>query len=164
MNAFVIDAFEFCRLNARREGAFAVADLVRFSEDCADSSGTLQWSLEGGANKLGYPQFTLSVSATVQLMCRRCLTPFQFELMSKSTLILANDDEIADEIEALLDDEAIDVIVGSKVFNINELVEDEALLALPLSPKHTVCPDAALVDVVQPEKELPFSALKSLKQ
>jgi uncharacterized protein len=164
MNAFVIDAFEFCRLKEHREGSIAVADLARFAEDCADTSGTLQWSLDGGASKLGHPQFTLSVSATVQLMCQRCLTVYAFDMASTSLLILANDDEIADEIEELLDDEAIDVIVGSRAFNIRELVEDEALLALPLSPKHPVCQDSTMVDVARTEKELPFSALKGMKQ
>jgi uncharacterized protein len=164
MNAFVIDAFEFCRIKERREGAIAVADLPRLVEDCADTSGTLQWSLEGGMHKLGFPQFSLSVSATVQLMCQRCLTPYPFVIGPTSILVLAKDDEAADEIEAMLDDESIDVIVGNKAFNIRELIEDEALLALPLSPRHPVCPDVSLMEAAQDEKELPFSALKGLKQ
>ena len=42
------------------------------------------------------------------------------------------------------------------------LVEDEALLSLPLSPRHAVCPGP--VQEVQKEKaESPFSVLKNLK-
>lgn len=143
MDASVIDAFEFCQLNGRLEGETSVADLSRLVEDCADSSGVLRWTLVGGTTRLGHAQMTLTVDATVRLMCQRCLTPFDFAIAAKSTLILAGSDERADEIEELLDDESLDVIVGSKAFDVIELVEDEAMLALPLSPRHEVCPDRA---------------------
>ncbi|MES2932535.1 MAG: YceD family protein [Pseudomonadota bacterium] len=164
MNAFVIDVFEFSRVKERREGSVAVAEFSRLSEDCADNSGTLHWLLEGGTSKLGYPQLTLSVTGVVQLMCQRCLTSYAFNVAAKSLLILAKNDESADEIDALMDDDTIDVIVGTKEFNITDLIEDEALLALPLSPRHEVCPDPAVLDAFQSKKESPFSALKDMKQ
>ena len=76
MNAFVIDAFDFCRINGSREGVTPVAEMTRLTQDCADTSGTLAWKIAGATSKLGYPQLTLSVSGTVQLVCQRCLTPF----------------------------------------------------------------------------------------
>jgi uncharacterized protein len=33
-----------------------------------------------------------------------------------------------------------------------DLIEDEALLALPQSPKHEVCPDTGLLDKLKTEK------------
>lgn len=164
MNAYIIDAFEFCRQKERREGTFAVAELGRLVEDCADTSGEVRWILQGGTGGHGYPQWDLQVNATVQLMCQRCLTPFAFDLASRSTLILARDDEKADEMEVSLEDESVDVIVGSKAFNIFELIEDEALLALPLAPRHLQCQDAVLTSSASDEKELPFSGLLGLKQ
>ena len=164
MNAFVIDVFEFSRVKERREGTVAVAQFGRLSDDCADNSGTLHWLLEGGANKLGYPQLILSVSGVVQLMCQRCLTAYTFPIAAKSVLVLATDEGSADEIDMILEDETIDVIVGAKEFNIADLIEDEALLALPLSPKHVICPDPAVLDAFQSKKESPFSALKDMKQ
>ena len=160
MNAFVIDAFDFCRINGSREGATPVADMTRLTKDCFDASGTITWRLEGSVGKSGYPQLRLSVSGTVQLTCQRCLTPFGYEIDSSTVLVLAKDDEHADEVEAIIDDEAIDVIVGSRTMHIADLVEDEALLALPFSPKHDVCPDTALVDSIVTEKKSPFAALK----
>ncbi len=161
MNAFVIDAFDFCRINGSREGATPVAEMTRLTKDCFDSSGTLAWKLVGSAGK-GYPQLTLSVSGTVQLTCQRCLTPFAYAIDSTTVLVLAKDDEHADEVEEIIDDEAIDVIVGSRAMNIADLVEDEALLALPFSPKHDACPDSTLVDSITTEKKSPFAALKGL--
>ena len=164
MNTYVVDAFEFCRQKEFREGKIAVAQLSRLLEDCADDSGEINWSLQGGMHEHGYPQWQLKVNASVQLMCQRCLTPFAFQIAANSILILARDDEKADEMEVSLDDESIDVIVASRAFNLLELIEDEALLALPLAPKHAACQDEDMPDAVADEKELPFLGLKGLKQ
>jgi uncharacterized protein len=165
MDAFVIDAFEFCRLNERREGDIPVADLGRVSQDTADKSGAISWSLQGGRDSQGHPQLTLAASGQVKLMCQRCLTPFSFDIESETALVLAQDEASVDAIEALIDDESVDVIAGSHAMNIVELIEDEVLLSMPLSPKHDVCPDqAALEALKKTEKESPFAALKNLKQ
>lgn len=164
MNSFVIDAFSFARGAERREGQIAVADMPRLLADCADSSGQINWTLVGGNHQMDVPQLALQISGQVQLMCQRCLHSFAFEVASSSVLILAKDDDQADELEAMLDDESLDVILASQTFNLFELIEDEALLALPLSPRHEVCPDASLLEKVQNDKELPFATLKGLQQ
>jgi uncharacterized protein len=81
-------------------------------------------------------------------MCQRCLTAFGFVVDSQSDLILARDEDSADEMEALFDDDEFDVVVGSKAFDVMNLIEDEVLLAIPQSPKHTVCPDHFVDGVV----------------
>jgi uncharacterized protein len=164
MNAFAIDAFQFSRLKERREGELAVADFARLGEELADRSGTIRWALQGGADALGHPQLTMSVSATVRLMCQRCLSPFAFEVAAESVLVLAKDDAAADEIDAMLADDSIDVIVGSKAMNVLELIEDEVLLAILLSPKHAVCPDQVGQDVeaaASAKRSSPFEVLKN---
>ncbi|MFM9434872.1 uncharacterized protein ACFDR9_001934 [Janthinobacterium sp. CG_23.3] len=163
MNAFVIDAFDFCRINGSREGVTPVAEMTRLIKDCADSSGSLAWRIDGGTSKLGYPQLTLSVTGTVQLECQRCLSPYAYDIDASTILVLAKDDEHADEIEEIINDESIDVIVGSRTMDGAALIEDEALLALPQVPKHEVCPDSALLDSATTEKKLPFAGLKDFK-
>jgi uncharacterized protein len=140
MAALLFDAFQFGRLKQSREGETAVAELERLARDTVDRSGVLRWTVQGGVSG-GYPQLTLAVTGTVQLLCQRCLLPFAFEIDSESTLILARDEKSADEIDAALGDDAIEVIVGSNELNLIDLIEDEALLALPGSPRHEACPD-----------------------
>ncbi len=165
MKAFVIDAFEFCRLKERREGEVAESDLPRLAEESVDKAGSLRWSLQGGCNMHGHAQLVLSVAGTVNLMCQRCLTAFPFTIASDSVLVLAQDEASADEIDALLADESVEVVVGSRDFDILQLVEDEALLAIPLSPKHETCPDQlAPHKSGSAEKVSPFAVLKNLKQ
>ncbi|MBA5608363.1 DUF177 domain-containing protein [Duganella sp. FT3S] len=163
MSAVVIDAFEFCRTNGISEGVTPVAEMTRLTKDCADQSGTISWKLEGSTSKQGFPQIRLSVSGTVQLVCQRCLTPYAYKIDSSTLLMLGKDDAHADEIEEMIDDETIDVIVGTRSMSVADLVEDEALLALPHTPKHDVCPDVALVKAAQSAKPSPFDALKGLK-
>ncbi len=163
MSAFVIDAFEFCRNGGHREGVTQVAEMTRLVADCADNSGALSWSIDGSLTKQGYPALTLTVAGPVKLVCQRCLGPFEYEIDSSTMLVLGKDDEEADQIEEILDDESIDVIVGSHACDIRQLLEDEALLALPQAPKHEVCPDTKLLDALKTEKVSPFAALKNLK-
>ena len=161
MNAFLIDAFEYSRHKEHREGDVAVSDFSRLTEELADKSGSVHWSLQGDVDSLGFSQLKLLVAGSVQLMCQRCLVPFTFEIVSESKLILAKDEAKADEIDAMLADDTIDVIVGSKALNIAELIEDEALLAIPLSPKHDSCPDHAALERLQGAKKAsPFAVLK----
>ena len=170
MQAFVIDAFTFSRLEEQRSGSTLVADLSRLSKESANTDGELNWSLQGGKDKLGHAQLALTVSGTIQLMCQRCLTPFAFDIDSESILILAKNEENADEIEALLEDDEVDVVVGSKTFDIMDLIEDEALLAIPQSPKHAVCPDlplasadtTAAIEAEVGKKASPFAVLKKI--
>ncbi|WP_027863719.1 YceD family protein [Massilia alkalitolerans] len=163
MSAFVIDAFEFCRNSGHREGTTPVAEMTRLAADCVDKSGEIRWSIDGGLTKQGYPSMTLAVAGPVKLVCQRCLTPMEYEIDSSTVLVLGKDDEDADGIEEVLDDESIDVIVGSRECDIRQLLEDEALLALPQAPKHEVCPDTKLLDTLKTEKVSPFAALKNLK-
>ncbi|RYE68492.1 MAG: DUF177 domain-containing protein [Oxalobacteraceae bacterium] len=163
MSAFVIDAFEFCRSKGYREGVTPVAQMTRLAADCADPSGEITWSIQGGQTKQGYPAMTLAVEGKVNLVCQRCLGPFAYHIDSSTMLVLGKDDADADEIEEVLDDESIDVIVGSHEADLRQLLEDEALLALPQAPKHEVCPDTKLIDSLKSDKVSPFAALKSLK-
>ena len=163
MSAFVIDAFEFSRSNGHRDGVTPVASMSRLGKDCADQSGELVWAVDGAVTSEGYPALVLSVSGAVQLMCQRCLTPFAFDMHSSTTLVLGKDDEEADQIEEALDDESIDVIVGSRSVDVRDLIEDEALLALPQVPKHDFCPSSKLLDELKAVKPSPFASLKDLK-
>lgn len=165
MNAFVIDAFEFCRLKQQAQGEIPVAELGRLAQETVDRSGTIHWTLSGDIDKLGHAQLSLAVSGAVNLICQRCLTVLNFEIDSKSLLVLAKDEAQADTIEELLDDDEIDVIVGSAAFDVNYLIEDDALLALPVAPKHDVCPDGSVAaEAKGAERASPFEVLKKLKQ
>lgn len=163
METLLFDPFDFCRRKEERAGTIAIAELSRLAKESADRAGALEWRLSGGTSRLGQPQLTLSVKGLVKLTCQRCLTPFEYEIDSEARLVLAKDEAEADEIQAMLNDDSVEAIVGSGEMDIVALVEDEALLSLPLSPRHEVCPDTSLAER-QNKKESPFAVLRSLKK
>ncbi|MDB5825249.1 MAG: hypothetical protein JWR21_3953 [Herminiimonas sp.] len=167
MSAFIIDAFQFCRQQERREGKVAVSDLRRLSEELSGvPTGLLHWSLVGGSDRQGRPQLQVSATGLVQLRCQRCLGPMPFDLASHSVLVLAPDEATADELDQLLEEEEVEVVVGSSAMNFLTIVEDEALLALPLAPRHDHCPEPLEPVSDKPGEEArksPFAALKNLK-
>ena len=163
----VIDAFAFCRGGERQSGRFSLVELGRLRSECASSEDGdgVEWELTGTAHSSGYPMLQLSIRGTVHLLCQRCLAPFVFQIHSETNLILAADEAKADELDATLEEEEIEVIAGSRTFDIVSLIEDEALLAIPLSPKHEVCPkdksSAEKLDAfAKAKKESPFAAIK----
>lgn len=159
-----IDTFLFCSSEEERLGQCELASLTRLVADCASDKGVLSWRLVGKAKgKMERPTLLLQVQGEVGLLCQRCMTPYTFSLQSSTELIVAQNEEEADELDRLLQKEAVEVILASASLNMLDLVEDEALMALPLSPKHKECVSAWTL----PEEESgsrPFDVLNKLRQ
>jgi uncharacterized protein len=154
-----IDSARFCKENQTLSGVFAPADLPRLAaEVLADSSFSVAWQAKGES-----PDFLeLSLQSTVQLKCQRCLDSmeepidvvYRFEFVKDEDAAQAYDEE-SDELDAL---------VHSRQFDLQELIEDEMLMALPLVSLHEACPTAGAVAFLpKDEKPNPFAALKNLK-
>ncbi len=162
MSATAVDVFEFCRLGQQLSDASPVGAFGRLTAEAADGGGEIRWSFAGGRHPKGSPQLVMKVEGAVNLICQRCLTPYSHPIDSETVLVLGRDEAEADELEESLDDDSIDVIVGSSALDLLQLVEDEVLLSLPLSPRHDICPGDA--PAVAPDKpQSPFAVLKTLK-
>lgn len=162
MSAKIVDSFEFCKQQQQLAGQTTVAEFARLSAELAASSGTLDWAISGGQHSSGVPQLSLKVQGQISLVCQRCLSPMPHSLSSESTLLLARDEADADDVEARIDDERLDVVAGSTSMDLMALLEDEALLALPLSPKHAQCP-GDVPSAGSEKAESPFAVLKKLR-
>ncbi len=164
MNSYLIDPFGFCKNGESISGRTPVSELERLASVCADSSVELVWEVSGSLDGLQRPRLLLDVAGSVRLVCQRCLDSLVYELDSSTVVMVARTEEEADEMEESLEDEdAVEVIVSGGKVDVMVLVEDEALLALPLSAKHEICPDSS-VDKWKEKRESPFSALKKLKR
>jgi len=163
MSNTIVDGFAFCRLGEQREGVTPVVQFARVAAEASKSEGEIRWSFQGGRHPKGYPQLKMAVEGEVSLVCQRCLLPFSYGFDTQSLLVLASDEADADATEEAVDDDSIDVIVGSSTLDLLQLVEDEVLLSLPLSPRHPHCPDGGSVPA--PEKpDSPFAVLQKLKK
>ena len=162
MSSTIVDGFAFCRGAEQRAGATPVTEFARLAAETASPSGAVRWSFQGGQHAKGYPQLLMAVAGEVSLVCQRCLLPMSHAFDTQARLVLARDESDADATEEALDDEEIDVIVGGESIDLLQLVEDEVLLSLPISPRHAECPGGA--PVAAPDKpDSPFAVLKKLK-
>ncbi|MBB2916399.1 DUF177 domain-containing protein [Cupriavidus alkaliphilus] len=184
-----LDLFAMCRKGESLAGDVAVRDLPRILAETAAQAPasapdeTFAYTATGfvreEAAEPGAPVAQrLFLDVTVQgrmwLDCQRCLAPYAQPIDAATRFEVVESEEAADA--APMDDDEVDVIAGSKRFSLLELIEDEVLLALPVAPKHDVCPtvheslvtgsDGEAQPEAEPEEEKrpsPFAALAGLK-
>ncbi len=107
----------------------------------------------------------LSAEASLSLICQRCLAPLLEHIEARRDFLFAPDEASAAELDADSED---DVLAMTRSLDLRALVEDELLLALPLVPRHPVCPEPLPVPAddaeIEPERPNPFAALAALKR
>jgi uncharacterized protein len=142
-------------------------------QDVADfDQKTVTWSARGEAvTSVGaspQPWLHLQVKAQMPMTCQRCLTVVEIALDLDRHFRF-----VADEAIAMAEDDAADedLLVVSKQFDLQALIEDELLMALPIVPKHVVCPGEVKLASTDEEfkaaltqKPNAFAALGSLKK
>jgi len=171
MDRLYIDTLEFARLGRKLEGRAPLQQFSRLVGDLPAQAGdaVVSWSLSGESTLAGLSFLDVRVQACVTLLCQRCLSPFEYPVDSRNRLQLVKfEADLEDESD--LDEDEIERIVGSKRFDVLELVEDELILGLPYVPRHEVCPSdptlpyAGAKEVERNVRPSPFAVLGKLKK
>jgi uncharacterized protein len=153
-----IDPFEFARTGERASGELPLSSMSRIEMPTRD--GALHWTARGSMNgRHGAPRLDLDADGSVTLTCQRCLQPMQQPVAIHARFLVAADEDAAD---ALDQDDDYDVVVGLPGLDLDQLIEDEVILALPSAPRHQVCPDGATDASAVVSKPSPFAALAAL--
>jgi DUF177 domain-containing protein len=129
----VIDSLQFARAALERRGVVGMERLPRLAQSQCSTEG-LEYHLRGGRAGNGKPCLWLSVKGSVQLLCQRCLDPFQVPIAIDAELQLAESQREISEA-----DDEIDRVLASRQMDVGSLVEDEVILALPMVPRHERC-------------------------
>jgi uncharacterized protein len=162
---------------AAEEGTLAAVDLIakypRLVSELADPAEDIavRWEADGaqraGATGGPVPWLHLVASAVVPLVCQRCLTPVETGLEVDRWFRFVPDEATA---EAEDDASEEDLLVTSRDFNLQELVEDELLMEIPVTPVHEVCPVPVKLSVADADfeeseaaKPSPFAVLGALR-
>jgi len=130
----VINPLEFARDGGRLAGALDIALLTRLQELLYCDQGTVNYSLDGAVDSKARPALRIHISGTIVVQCQRCLGPLSILLKLSSSLMLAEKGQMPDS-EAL-EDPSLDWIPAEEEIDPAALVEEEILLALPMSPRH----------------------------
>jgi uncharacterized protein len=173
-----IDMGELAELAARkacREMRIDSRDLPRLaqlvaghdqsSENAASKTAGLTTGVQFGDGPEGFPRVQLTITGCVNLECQRCLRPFECPVDIDTVLTVLNNEDQADQVEDSFDI----VLIDTDGLNINAVIEDEILAALPMAPVHG--PGSECVDLGQASIETktdtvqmhrPFDELASL--
>lgn len=166
-----LDVTAFAKAAGELTGRWPLAQLDRLAGS-ADASSALRsevsWQARGEwrVGRGGEGQVWLHVAATTRLPleCQRCLKPVDTPLDIARDFLFVHGEDAAAQLDADSED---DVLALTRSLDLHELIEDELLLALPLVPRHEVCPQPLHVppsDEVLEEKPNPFAALAALKR
>jgi len=159
-----VDVFELAARGERIEGEIALARLPRLAGSLLGTEGSLRYEVRGLVDADGYPGADLSLRGRLRLECQRCNAALEFILERDTRFRFVHSEP---ELDALpLEDDEVDVVVGSQTMDLPGWVEDEAILSLPLVPRHESCiPAEGSVDRAEPtaERPSPFAVLAALK-
>jgi len=154
--AGTVDGLAFARGREEVSGSIGIDDLPRLADSGCEAA-TLQYTLRGGESAKGRPCLSLAITGQVRLVCQRCLEPLEIPLAATCELELA---ETPAEIDAA--DDATDRVLATRAMVIAELVEDEAILALPMVPMHEHCETS--ITKAGPAAASAFAALAGLRK
>lgn len=146
-----IDAAELARSQASWEGDFKATRFPRLGEAAAADTPAVSARLQFDQWN-GLPAVRGRVSGALELVCQRCLKPYQYYADESFELILAGS---AEDLNVVPESHEA-VVVDAARLDLHWLVEEQLLLAIPLAPKHedeAECRSVSVADAVEVSKE-----------
>ena len=161
-----IDPFRLCEARASLSGPVPLKQMQRLKSFLASDSGEIDVVLDFDIDELGVPFVKGQLKAELQLICQRCLEPFSFPVNQQSVLAWVRSDQEAERLPLRFEP----YLVETNPLILNDVIEDELLLALPQIPMHadSECPASKWLkkqhtDSTDESNDNPFSVLANLK-
>ena len=174
-----LDIAAFTKAGQSLQGSTALSAFARLLQELPVGSDaaelSVHWQVTGEfvpeAGGAGQNWLYLQAQTQLPLTCQHCLQPVQVPLQVDGAFRFVKDEATAE----LQDEECEeDLLVMSRSFDLMALIEDELLMALPLVPRHTECPQPLDFDAegaasttadAAPglERPHPFAALAALR-
>jgi len=176
-----VDLRRFARESQTVSGSFAIRRLTRLIEGLpeqplvrdvraipAQDTGVVWFGLMGQLPLGRKPQVTLKVQAKILLICQRCMKPMTLTVNETVLFdVVRHEGELTQANDAEpFDPDTPEELVGDPRFDIEQLIEDQLILAVPYVPKHDSCESEAPSSEQEPEQPRvsPFGALAALKR
>jgi uncharacterized protein len=157
-----VDVYALARAAGQRAGAVALADLPRLAQALVRVEGSAEFTFSGTIDPLGRPAARLRLRAMLWLPCDRCAAPVPVRIDEVAEFFFV---ENATTLARLpVEDTPEEPLEGSSHFNLKALIEDQLLLALPMSPRHRDCDvPATETNAAAGGETSPFAALEQLR-
>lgn len=163
-----IDSAEFCRLGLSLDGELPLGQTPRLLEALSDASGSLRWRATGSHRARAEGGFDdwlhLDIELACGVPCDRCLQRVAIDERASRDYLLMSDEARAARVDAETDE--YDVLVADPQFDLRGLIEDEAIMMLPLVALHQACdmPEHGASAPIEDPPPHPFAALAALRR
>ena len=161
MNDLIINNLEFAQSHQTLVDEIAVLNCERLAEMLAPnlSNGQISYKLTGAAKQLRNPSLHLHINAKLPVTCQRCLDEMQVQLSLDFSYMVCQTLPIETD-----ENDDTDWLEAAANMNLQELIEDELLLAMPIAPMHELVngQNCSQQSTQSGEKPNPFAVLKSL--
>ena len=148
---------------ARFDFSIRLEDFPRLRPQLAAAGDDLATGSVGFLRDQGHAAADLDVQASIPLVCQRCLGVVRYEVNERSRVLLVGTEPEADRVPAGMDT----VLAPDRRVSVQDLVEEELLLAVPAVPLHAspaecAAPPAQAQPAEEPTVQRPFERLGEL--
>jgi uncharacterized protein len=158
MKTCIINNLEFAQTQQKLVENFAAFDCKRLAEMLVNQGkniepATIYFELTGDCKRFRQPSLHLHIRAKLPVICQRCLDEMLVNLDLNFDYLIS--EKIVD---ALDENDEMDWLEANNEMDLQELIEDELLLALPIAPTHAE--NCSKLSMQSGEKPNPFAVLK----
>lgn len=164
-----VEVTAWCRHGDALQGEWPLSGMERLVTALAEApAGDVAWSAQGSQKAVVGSEaenwVELTAHTVVALQCQRCLQSYPQPLEVQRRIRFVADEAEAVRLDEISDDDVLPMPVR---LDLHQLVEDELILALPIVPRHEVCPEPLPLPAADPaadaEAPNPFAALAALR-
>ncbi len=163
---FVIDPLDFVRKAETHHGRIPLAELERLQDFLYANQGEILYQISGILDQDNKPHLRIKVEGEIQLCCQRCLGSLLHNVDIDTFLLLVKTE---DELILADEDDSVDALLATAELDVLDLIEEEIILSLSISARHSEGKCEAhrpehgdLTEL--PDSKNPFAVLKALKK
>jgi uncharacterized protein len=157
-----VDVFELARNGGSVEGEFEAADLPRLASLLTAPMGRIRFRFQGRIDEEGRSAANLRIEGRVGLRCDLCGERFEWTLDETDGFFFVDDEAHLGALPITV--EGDEPLLADRQFDLQELIEEQTILALPISPRHAACASRARGAEAEHSANQPFAALAWLKR
>ncbi len=161
MNNLIIHNVEFAETQQTLVSEIDALNCERLAEtlganpSLGSKGATIHFKLTGAAKQFRNPSLHLHIEAKLPVTCQRCLDEMLVHLDLDLDYIICKELPIETD-----ENDDTDWLEAAPDMDVQELIEDEILLAMPIAPMHDN--DCSQQSMQSGEKPNPFAVLKNL--
>ncbi len=161
-----IDPYRFAENGADFCGSLSIKNMARLCPSLFTDEGEVEVSVSFGIDQQGVKFVKGHFATQVILQCQRCLESFSYHMAGDFNAGMVNTEEAANKLPGNYDP----LIIKEDVLIIQDIIEDELILSLPLVPMHNLESCKVKLPVIVADnaeitkKANPFRVIETLKK